>query len=148
MECRNALLDASGDIDKAHESLKEKGIIKAAKKAGRETLQGVIEAYIHTGARVGALVELNCETDFVARTSEFKNLARDLAMQVTAMNPLYLYEDDKPKDCEDSSEVVCLLAQAYIKDPSKTVSDLITEMIAKVGENIRLRRFIRFELGN
>jgi elongation factor Ts len=147
MDCRNALIEANGNIDKAHETIKEKGLLKAAKKADRETSQGLIEAYIHPGGRIGSLVELNCETDFVARTDEFKKLAREVAMQVAAMCPLVISEDDIPQDCYEAPEKACLLIQPYIRDNSKTVKELIIETVAKVGENIRLKRFARFELG-
>ncbi|ACZ61479.1 translation elongation factor Ts [Dehalococcoides mccartyi] len=147
MECRNALVDANGNVEKAQEILREKGLVKAAKKAERETVQGIVESYIHTQGRIGALVELNCETDFVARTDAFKELAHNLAMQVAAMCPLYLSEEDRPADCEVEAANACLLLQPYIKDPSKTINGLIIETVAKVGENIRLKRFARFELG-
>ncbi|MGI2335701.1 MAG: translation elongation factor Ts [Dehalogenimonas sp.] len=147
MDCRNALIESEGNLDKAFEALQAKGFQKAAKKAERVTGQGLIEAYVHTGGRVGALVELNCETDFVARTEEFKKLAHEVAMQVAAMCPVYLSEADRPEDCEEDASSVCLLSQAYIKDPSKSINDLITEVIARTGENIRLKRFSRFELG-
>jgi elongation factor Ts len=147
MDCRNALIEAEGNVDKAFEALQAKGFQKAAKKAERVTGQGVIEAYVHTGGRVGAIIELNCETDFVARTDEFKQLAHDVAMQVAAMCPVYLSDDERPEDCEEEASSVCLLSQPFIKDPSKSISDLITEVIARTGENIRLKRFARFELG-
>jgi len=149
MECRNALVCADGNITKALEDLKEKGFIKAAKKVDRVTEQGLIEAYIHIGGRIGAIVELNCETDFVARTDEFKELAHNLAMQVAAMNPQFISEEeipDKQKDDFDV-EIACLLQQTYIKDPTMTIQDVIVENIAKVGENIKISRFTRFELG-
>ncbi len=147
MDCRNALIEAGGDINKAFDALQAKGFLKAAKKAERVTGQGLVEGYIHTGGRVGALIELNCETDFVARTEEFKKLAHEIAMQVAAMCPLYLSEADRPTDCEVEVNSACLLTQPFIKDPSKTIRDLITETIARTGENIRLKRFVRFELG-
>lgn len=147
MDCRNALIESEGNIDKAFEALQAKGFQKAAKKAERATGQGLVEAYVHTGGRVGAIIELNCETDFVARTDEFKELAHDIAMQVAAMCPLYLSENDRPTDCEAEAESACLLSQPFIKDPSKSINDLITEVIARTGENIRLKRFARFELG-
>lgn len=147
MDCRGALIAAEGDIDKALESLKKKGLRKAAKKAGRETTEGLVDAYIHPGGRIGALIELNCETDFVALTDEFKDLAHNISMQVAAMCPQCISEDELPPDSEDSPETACLLLQPFIKDPSKTIQDIITETIAKLGENIRLRRFSRFELG-
>ncbi len=149
MDCRSALVGCDGDIDKALEALKKKGLIKAQKKAERKTGAGLVEAYIHTAGRIGALVEVNCETDFVARTDEFKGLAHCLAMQVAAMNPQYVTEKDIPK--AKAKEVVaaeaCLISQPYIKDPTKTISDVITETIAKTGENIKVSRFIRYELG-
>ncbi len=148
MDCRNALMQCDWDIKKAAETLRQQGYDKAAKKADRATGQGLVEAYIHTGGRVGAMVELNCETDFVARTDEFKELAHDIAMQITAMNPCYISTEDMPKDSEDSPEVVCLLEQPFIKDQSRTVKDMIIETIAKTKENIRVSRFTRFELGD
>jgi elongation factor Ts len=147
MDCRNALIEAGGDINKAFDALQAKGFLKAAKKAERATGQGLVEGYVHTGGRVGALIELNCETDFVARTEEFKKLAHDVAMQVAAMCPVYLAEADRPADCEAEAGSACLMLQPFIKDPSKTIRDLITETIARTGENIRLKRFVRFELG-
>ncbi|MEN8613819.1 translation elongation factor Ts [Dehalogenimonas sp. THU2] len=147
MDCRNALIESEGNIDKAFEALQAKGFLKAAKKADRVTGQGLVESYIHTGGRVGALIELNCETDFVARTDEFKRLAHDVAMQVAAMCPIYLSEADRPADCEVEANSACLLLQPFIKEPSKSINDLITEVIARTGENIRLKRFVRFELG-
>ena len=110
--------------------------------------QGLVDAYIHTAGRIGALVEVNCETDFVARTDDFKNLAHCLAMQVAALAPQYVSEEDIPEGAEVAPEEVCLLSQAYIKDPSKTIKDLITETIATTGENIQVKRFTRFELGS
>jgi elongation factor Ts len=148
MECRKALLEVNGDIAQALQILKEKGLIKAEKKAKRVTTQGLVEAYIHTGGRIGALVEVNCETDFVARTDEFKELARNMAMQVAALAPQFITKEEIPEGAEVEPETACLLLQPYIKDPSKTVQDVIVETIAKVGENIRIRRFARFELGN
>jgi elongation factor Ts len=147
MECRNALLEVEGDMTKALQILKEKGLLKAEKKADRVTAQGLVEAYVHTGGRIGALVEVNCETDFVARTDEFKELVHDLAMQVTALSPQYISEEELPNGADDDPQAVCLLQQPFIRDPGKTVRDMIVEVIAKVGENIRVSRFIRFELG-
>ena len=148
MECRNALVDAAGDVQKAHDELKGKGLLKAQKKAERVTNQGVVEAYIHTGGRIGAIIEVNSETDFAARTDEFKELARCLAMQVAAMDPRYVSEENIPEGEDAEAETVCLLSQPYIKDTSMTVKDLIIEAVAKVGENIQVNRFSRFELGN
>jgi len=151
MTCRNALLEAEGDTEKALQILKEKGILKAQKKVERSANQGLIETYIHTGGRIGALVEVNCETDFVARTDEFKELAHDLAMQVAAMPPQFITQDEASDEAPGESDIdlqtACLLLQPYIKDPTKTVQDLILEAIAKVGENIKVSRFARFELG-
>ena len=148
MDCRSALVDCEGNMEKALEALKEKGLLKAQKKSERTTGAGLVEAYIHTAGRIGALVELNCETDFVARTDEFKELAHCLAMQVAALAPKYVSEEDVSEDEEAAPEEACLLLQPYIKDPTRVVKDIIVEAIAKVGENIRVNRFTRFELGN
>ncbi len=147
MDAKRALEDADGDMKAATQALMEKGLASAAKRAGRDAAEGVIEAYIHTGSRVGSLVELNCETDFVARTPEFKSLARDLAMQVAAMNPRYVDRDSVPDDVEEVSEDEILLDQMYIRDNSVKVADLVTELIAKVGENVKIGRIERFALG-
>ena len=147
MDCRSALLGTDGDMEKALEVLKEKGLLKAQKKAERATDQGLIEAYIHTAGRIGAMIEVNCETDFVARTSEFKELAHCLAMQVAALSPQYISEEEIPEGADVEPQESCLLLQPYIKDPSRTVKDIITETIAKVGENIRVSRFTKYELG-
>lgn len=148
MDCKRALEDAAGDMNKAQEILREKGFADAAKKMGRETREGIVEAYIHTGGRLGALVEVSCETDFVARTSDIKDLAHNLAMQVAAM-PSTSYVDQSEIEEDDSRplEEVSLLDQSYIKDPSRTVRDVVQEVMAKVGENVRVRRFARFALG-
>ncbi len=148
MECRNTLLEAKGDMEKALGLLKEKGRLKAAKKADRATGQGLIEAYIHAGGRIGAMIELNCESDFVARTSEFKELAHNLAMQVAAQDPQYVSKEEAPEGDGLEVETACLLLQPYIRDPDRTVQDVIVETIAKVGENIKVSRFSRFELGD
>jgi elongation factor Ts len=149
MECRNALINAEGNVAKALEDLKEKGSLKAAEKAERVTEQGLIESYVHVGGRIGAMVELNCETDFVARTDEFKETAHNLAMQVAAMNPQFVSPEEIPPEEKDDIEIetTCLLQQAYIKDQTMTVQDVIVQTIAKVGENIKVSRFARFELG-
>jgi len=147
MECRNALLEVDGDMEKALQILKEKGLLKAEKKAKRATAQGLIEAYIHTGGRIGAMVEVNCETDFVARTDEFKELAHNLAMQVAALAPQFITKEEIPERADVEPQAACLLLQPYIRDSSKIVRDVIVETIAKVGENIKVRRFARFELG-
>ncbi len=147
MDCRSTLVTCGGDMDKALEILKEKGLLKAQKKADRATGQGLVEAYIHTAGRIGALIEIKCETDFVARTDEFKNLAHCLAMQVAAMNPKYVAEADIPEGEDVDPEEACLLLQPYIIDPTRNVKDIIIETIAKVGENIKVSRFSRYELG-
>ncbi len=147
MACRKALIETEGDIERALEILGQRGRIIAQKKASRVASQGVIDAYLHTGGRIGAMVELNCETDFVARTEEFRGLAHHLAMQVAAMNPRVVSREDAPEVPEDEMVSACLLLQPDIKDPSKTIGDIINEVIAKTGENIKVRRFARFELG-
>ena len=177
LDCKKALETSGGDLEKAKAYLQEKGLAAAAKKADRAVEEGLIEAYVHAGGRVGALIELNCETDFVARTEAFKELAHDLAMQVVATNPLCLapadippgvLEEEKSKYQTQARDMgkperiidrivegklqkyyqeVCLLEQPFIKDDDLTVQDIITQMIAKSGENIVVRRFVRFELG-
>jgi elongation factor Ts len=147
MQCRQALTEAEGDTEKALEILKQQSLFKAVKKAERRAVEGLIEAYIHTAGRVGAMVELNCETDFVARTDEFKQLAHHLAMQVAAMNPKFITEEEYTPEIEEEPQDACLLLQADIKEPDKTIKEVITEVIAKTGENIKVGRFIRFELG-
>jgi elongation factor Ts len=147
MDCRTTLITTEGNMDEALEILREKGLLKAEKKSGRSTEQGLIESYIHTAGRIGSMIELNCETDFVARTDEFKELAHCLAMQVAALNPKYISESDVPEGEDVDPCECCLLSQQYIKDPTKTVNDIIIETIARVGENIRVSRFMRYELG-
>lgn len=147
MDSKRALEASGGDLEKAEESLREKGVARAASKSDRATAEGVVDSYIHAGSRIGAMVELNCETDFVGRTPEFRELAHNIAMQVAAMAPLYLDEDDLPDGDEAKPEEVCLLKQAFIKEPGKTIGDLIMDTRAKVGENIRVGRFVRFGLG-
>ncbi len=144
-DCKEAFIKACGDVDKAVEILREKGFRIAEKKAQRSAREGLIEAYVHAGGRIGALVEVNCETDFVARTDEFKQLAHDIAMQVVATNPKYLSPEDVP-DGEDPEEV-CLLLQPFIKDPSRKVKDIIADAVGRLRENIKVKRFVRFELG-
>jgi len=171
VDCRNALQQAGGDLDKATEILKAKGLATAQKKAGRAATEGLIEAYIHTGGKVGAMVEVNCETDFVARTDEFRRLSRDLAMQITASAPRYVMREEIPAETVEEQrrlfasdlagkpaaavegkltkwyQEVVLLEQPFIRDESKTVRDLITEAISRIGENIQVRRFARFRIG-
>jgi elongation factor Ts len=179
LDCKKALEAAGGDFDRAAEYLREKGLAAAAKKVGRVANQGVIEAYVHAGARHGALVELNCETDFVARTPEFQQLAHDLAMQVVATQPRYLMPEEIPPEVLEAKRNIyrseaggaeagkpphileqivdgrmekfyqeaCLLKQPFIKDDGITVEELIKQTIARVGENIIVRRFVRYEVG-
>jgi elongation factor Ts len=148
MDCKRALEASDGDLKKAQVYLAEQGIASAAKKSTRETSQGMIDAYIHAGGRIGALVEVNCETDFVARTPDFQKLVREIAMQVAALNPLVVSEDQLPEDHQPvAGQEAVLLKQDYIRDGSKTIQQLITETIGKTGENIQVKRFERFELG-
>ena len=147
MDCKRALEESGGDIDKAEEILAKQGIASASKKASRSTEEGVVESYIHSGGRIGVLVEVNCETDFVARTADFKELAHDIAMQVAAMSPVYVDSGDVPDGEDADSQETVLMQQPFIKDPSKSIRDLVNEGIGKLGENIRVRRFTRFSLG-
>ncbi|RLD16442.1 elongation factor Ts [candidate division KSB1 bacterium] len=177
MDCKKALQEAEGDFDKAVEILRKKGIAKAAKRAGREANEGVVTAYIHPGSKLGVLVEINCETDFVANTDDFQTFAKNIAMHIAASNPLAIRREDldqevlnkekeiyreqalasgKPEHIvekivegrmEKYFSEVCLLEQPYVKDPDKTVKDLLTETIAKVGENVTIKRFARFRIG-
>lgn len=177
MDCKRALEMANGDFEKAMEILRAEGLAKAERRSGRVTTEGVVASYIHTGGRIGAMVELNCESDFVARTDEFKRLAYELAMQVAAMDPKYISRHDIPEEVLESQrrayrthalaegipedmveeivkerlenfiQEVCLLEQPYIKDETRTVDELIKEMIARLGENIVVRRFARFAVG-
>ena len=147
LECKQALTAADGNMDKAVEALREKGFAQAAKRVGRETNQGIIEAYIHTGGRVGAIVELGCETDFVARTSEFRELAHNIAMQVAAMAPEVVDENGIEEGDTRPKAQVSLLHQPFIKDNSSSVGDLVKDLAAKVGENVRVVRFNRLALG-
>ncbi len=147
MDCKRALEQANGDLDEAQNFLREKGLSSAEKKASKVTEEGLVESYIHSGGRLGALVEVNCETDFVARTPEFKTLAHSLAMQVAAMAPTYVDASDIPEDVEANPQEVSLLQQPFIKDQTVTVQDVLKETISKVGENVKVRRFARFSLG-
>ena len=146
LECKQALEASDGDFDKAVEALRQKGFATAAKRANRDTTEGVIESYIHTGGRVGALVELGCETDFVARTPEFHQLAHEIAMQVAAMAPAYISAEEITEDDHRPPAQVSLLQQPYIKDGSRMIADLIQELAAKVGENVKVVRFSRLAL--
>jgi len=147
LECNKALLEVGGDIEKAIEFLKQRGVAIAEKKKDVAVTEGIIEAYIHHTKRIGALVELNCETDFVAHTDEFKELAHDLAMQIAATSPLFITSEEMPPEAEIDPQAACLLSQTFIKDLNKTIQEVIAETIAKVGENIKVRRFSRFQLG-
>jgi len=177
LDCKRALEETGGDLEEAAGLLRQRGLASAAKKAGRVAQEGLVEAYIHAGGRLGALVEINCETDFVARTEEFQRLAHDLAMQVVASNPRYFRPEDIPPEVIEETkrlflselegqnkpehllervvegkleryyDQVCLLRQPFIKDEELTVEEVITESIAKLGENIVVRRFVRYELG-
>ncbi len=176
MECKKALTESNGDFERAVELLREKGLASAAKKAGRTASEGIIDSYIHMG-KIGAMVEVNCETDFVARTDDFKELVKDIAMHIVASNPVYLSRDEVPQDIiererriyraqvtDKPPQVVerivegrlekfytetCLLDQIFIKDSEqkKKIKDIVTERIARLGENIVIRRFVRFQLG-
>lgn len=177
LDCKKALDETGGDIDKAIALLREKGLAAAANKAGRIATEGVVESYIHAGGRIGVLVEVNCETDFVAKTDQFREFARDIAMQIAAANPKFVRREEVPADeIEKEKEILknqalnegkpekivekmvegriskyyeeyCLMEQSFIKDPDKTISELLNEKISKIGENISIRRFVRYELG-
>ncbi|MBI3975325.1 MAG: translation elongation factor Ts [Armatimonadetes bacterium] len=149
MDCRRALREADGDLERAAALLRTWGLAMAEKKAGRAAREGVVEAYIHGGGRLGVLVEVNCETDFVARTEDFRRLARELAMQVAATEPRYVTREEVPQGERDDPALsaAILLEQPYIRDVGRTVADLVTETVAKVGENIQVRRFARFKVG-
>jgi len=176
-DCKKALVECAGDVEKAVEYLRKKGLAKAAKKAGRIATEGVVASYIHGGGRIGVLVEVNCETDFVARNEAFVAFTRDVAMQIAAMNAQYVSPEEVPQDVVAKERAIrleqaqgsgkpaaviekmvdgqikkwlqeiCLLEQAWVKDNDKTISALIQELVAKLGENVKVRRFARFELG-
>ncbi|AFM01400.1 MULTISPECIES: translation elongation factor Ts [Desulfitobacterium] len=177
MDCKKALNEVGGDMDKAIDFLREKGLAAAAKKEGRIAAEGIVEAYIHGGGRIGVMLEINCETDFVANTDDFKQFARDIALQIAAAKPLYLSKADVPEEeLEHEKNIlraqalnegkpekivdkmvegriskyykeVCLLEQEFVKDPDKTINDLVLEKTAKIGERIVIRRFTRYEMG-
>jgi elongation factor Ts len=177
LDCQKALSENGNDIEKAIDYLRQKGLAAAQKRAGREANEGLISAYIHPGSRIGVLVEVNCETDFVARNDEFQALVKDVSLQIAAARPSYVKREDIPSDVIEREKAVyqgqckemgkpeaawpniiegklekfyqemCLLEQAFIKDPSVTIKDLLTQRIAKIGENIVIRRFTRYELG-
>jgi elongation factor Ts len=145
MDCKKALQEANGNLERAADILREKGAMQLAKKLDRTANQGIIDTYIHAGGRIGAMIELNCETDFVARTEDFRKLAHDIAMQIAAMSPRYI-RPDEVQDGEGEAEHV-LLKQPFIRDPKRTIEQLIHEAVSKLGENIQIRRFVRFEVG-
>ncbi|CAH1193545.1 MULTISPECIES: translation elongation factor Ts [Paenibacillus] len=177
LDCKKALEEANGDITKAAELLREKGLSAAANKAGRIATEGTVESYIHAGGRIGVLVEINCETDFVGKTDSFREFARDIAMQIAAASPQYVRREEVPAEAvEKEKEILkaqalnegkpekivekmvegriskfyeeyCLLEQPFVKDPDKTISQLLNEKISTIGENISIRRFVRYELG-
>ncbi len=147
MDCKVALVESGGDLEKAVDALKAKGMAQVAKRAGRETTEGIVEAYVHTGGRVGAMVELGCETDFVARTDAFRDLAHDLAMQVAAMAPTYVDKEEMEEGDTRPVAQVSLLQQPFIKSSGTSVGEVIQELAAKVGENVRVLRFTRLSLG-
>ena len=147
MDCNVALEASDGDIEKAIVALREKGLASAAKRVGRDTNEGVIETYIHTGGRVGALVELGCETDFVARTEEFQKLAHDIALQVAAMDPVYVDVDEIEEGDDRPQAQIALMLQPFIKNNSASVGEMVKELAGKVGENIKVVRFTRLAVG-
>lgn len=177
MDCKEALVETKGDIDKATDVLREKGKAKAIKKAGRRAAEGIVFTYVHMGSKLGVMMELNCETDFVARTEEFNQLGKDIAMQIAAANPLWKSIEDVPEEIiKREKEIyktqnlkegkpekilnkvlegkikkyfneICLLEQAFIKDPKIKISDLINQYVSKLGENITIRRYVRFKIG-
>ena len=148
MNCKRALEEAGGDLDRASDLLRQWGLATVAKKASRSTHEGLIDAYVHGVGNIGVLVEVNCETDFVARTEEFKVLAHNLALQVAAMNP-EVVDDERPLDDLDSSGgEPRLMHQPFVKDPSRTIRDLVADVTARVGEKIVVKRFTRFQIGS
>ena len=147
MDCKKALEDAKGDINKAMELLKQTGLSKVQKKSSRTANEGVIETYVHSGGRIGVMLELNCETDFVARTSEFVSLAHDIALQIASMDPQCIDDEVSSDELDSTAEEPRLMYQPFVKDSSQTIKDLITEAVSKIGENIVIKRFIRYELG-
>ena len=176
MDCKKALVETGGDFDAAVDLLRKKGVATAAKKAGRDASEGIIETYIHTGGKVGVMIELNCETDFVAKNEDFQAFARDICMHIAAAGPIWVSREEVPEaDLEKEREIAmaqaegkppqaiqkivegklekyysqtCLLDQPFVKDPEKSVKDLLTERIAAVGENMIVRRFARFAVGD
>jgi len=154
IDCKNALEEAKGDFNKAKELLRKRGLEMAAKKSDRLAKEGRVEAYIHTGNKIGVVVEVNCETDFVARSEDFCKFTRDLALHIAALNPKFIKKEDIPAevlareaDKEAFIKANSLLAQAFVKDPSKSIQDLLNELVAKIGENIIIGRFVRYKVG-
>jgi elongation factor Ts len=147
IDCKKALDETGGNMEKACEILIQRGMASAQKKSNRAAEQGIIETYVHSGGKIGVMVEINCETDFVARTNEFKELAHNIALQIAAMSPKFISPEEITSEADCDQQTDCLLLQPFIKDPTKTIQNIITETIAKIGENIRVRRFTRFELG-
>ena len=147
LDSKKALDEAKGDIEKAKAILNEAGFAAATKRADRETAEGLVQSYIHHNQRVGALVEVNCETDFVARTDDFKELVATIALQIGGTQPKYVSTEDVPEGNDEDPKEIVLLEQPYLRDESKTIGDLVREAIGKTGENIRIKRFARFELG-
>jgi elongation factor Ts len=147
LDCKKALDDTNGDFDKAKENLRNKGFESAAKRAERATAEGVVQSYIHHNNRMGVLVEINCESDFVARTDDFRRLAQQIALHIAGAGPLYVSSEDIPEGADGDPKETVLLQQPFVQDESRTIEDLIKETISKTGENIRVKRFARFELG-
>jgi elongation factor Ts len=147
LDCKTALEQAKGDLEKAREILRQKGHAAAAKRAERATAQGLVHAYLHHNGSIGALVEVNCETDFVARTEDFRQLVHNIALQVVGRDPKYISPDEMPDGSDGDPKELCLLLQPFVREESVTIQDMLTEAISKTGENIRVRRFARFELG-
>ena len=177
MDCKEALSECSGDVSKAVDCLRKKGLATAAKRAGRATTEGIIESYIHMDSKLGVLVEINCETDFVAKNDDFKEFSKNIAMHITATNPVSIRPEDVPKETIDKEKEIyreqvlemgkpekivdkivegklkkyfkenCLMNQAYVRDPDITIEDLLNEIVAKIGENIAIKRFARFKIG-
>ena len=147
LDCKRALEEAGGDFEKAKEILRQKGHSAAAKKAERVTAEGLVQAYLHHNGRVGALVEVNCESDFVARTDDFRELVKNIALHVAGASPQYVAAEDIPEGTEGDPKELCLLLQPFVRDESVSIQEMLTDAIRKTGENIRVRRFARFELG-
>jgi len=147
MDCKEALEKSGGDMEKATEALREKGVASAGKRVGKDTNEGIIETYLHTGGRVGAMVELGCETDFVARTEEFQKLAHEICMQIAAMGPIYVDADEIEEGDDRPPAQIALMLQPYIKNSSSSVGEMVRELAGKVGENIKVVRFARLAVG-